>query len=172
MEVSEIHSARQGLNSPTWKQTDDKLVKSQLCPVGGAVVPAKVSPSCEGEATISTSAGLGSFVFPPAFWSLLKLCSFFLPSCPVCCTIHNSIFFPSSLYDFIVFYKKKKKTAERNTANPESKSSSSFFSASERRVFGVPSSFQQVDVLFLYQHCFKVSRWLADAKETLLPLVP
>lgn len=114
----QIHSARQGLNSPTWKHTDDKLVKSQLCPVGGAVVPAKVSPSCEGEATISTSAGLGSFVFPPAFWSLLKLCSFFLPSCPVCCTIHNSIFFPSSLYDFIVFYKKKKKNSWKKHSKP------------------------------------------------------
>lgn len=118
-----------------------------------------------GKVTISTSAGVGSFVLlPPAFgvfWSSAR------SSYPraLCAVWFTTAFFSSSLYDFIVFYK-------NNTANPQSESSASFFSASERRVFGVPSRFQQVDVLFLYQHCFKVSRWLANAKETLLPLVP
>lgn len=137
----QIHSARQGLNSSTWKQTDDGRVKAS-CALWAALSSEQSIPVlwrgsdnlCVGRCRI--------FCFPARLWSLMKLCFLFLPSCPVCCMIHNSSF-SSSLYDFIVFYKKKKNNKLKETQQTlRVKAQLAFFSASERWVLGVPTSFQ------------------------------
>lgn len=102
----QIHSARQGLNSSTWKQTDDGRVKAS-CALWAAPSSKQSIPVLWRGSDNLYVGRRRIFCFPARLWSLMKLCFLFLPSCPVCCMIHNSSF-SSSLYDFIVFYKKQK----------------------------------------------------------------
>lgn len=133
-------------------------VSKPAVPCGRRRRPSKVSPSCEGGATISTSAGVGSSVFLPDFGVLWSSA---FSSCPVCCMIHNSSF-SSSLYDFIVFYRKTKKNKLKETQQTlRVKAQLAFFLPPSVGSLGSPLVFNKLTFSFCINTASKLAAgWL------------